>query len=879
MGELRFGKRLRQFFWAPDPKSEIRDEMDHHLALLVRDLVARGMTRADAEQEAQRRFGVRSAIEEACRGIATDRNRRHQAAAWLNDLKDDLRYAFRSLRHSPGYAVTTALTLTIAIAANALVFSLVNGVLIRALPYPASGELAVIEEETAAGGDPWELSLPTLREVRARSKSFERIGGWLGQEVTLKGEVDRRIQIALVDEDFFPTLRTPAVIGAPSAAADQDAGGVAVISYPLWLSRFGGDSAAIGQRIELDGIPHTVVGVMPSTFAIPAQATDAWVPLGSPPDWMMNRSVHLFRPVARLAGHTSLATARTELTQLMVQIQRDHPGEDPGHTFQVRSLDQAITGNVRTTLLVLFSAVVSLLLLGAANIAGLTLMRSRARESEFSVRSALGASRSRLTRQLLVEGFLVAALGAAGGLVGALLSLKRVLASLPDGLPRLADIRLDAGVLGYTLVLTVGIAVILGLIPALRGGSKDLRASLSGSARGGISVSRQRMQRSLVVVQVAIGLVLVMGASLLVRSFREAQAVDVGFAPAGLSTMTLSVPEAFDREQTIAFYRELPQQLRSTPGVLAASATSSLPISSSDASGGLTIEGRDLPEGQEANASFRRVLPNYFNVMGISLLRGREFDDRDGGGASMVVIINQAMAERFWPGQDPIGARIKIGVPESEPWLTVVGVVSDVRNLSVESAPRYDTYEPHAQRPRGTMTAVLRGHGDPAAVADAARKALLAEHPDVPVWAVSTMDQRISDSLAPRRFNTAVLSGFGVVALGLALLGIYGVTANAVATRRREFGIRIALGAEGGKIGRMVVTQALILAGLGILVGLPLALLFSRGLQGMLFQVSARDPGAWLTTIGLMLLAALIAAWIPARRAVTVSPMTTLREE
>lgn len=879
MGELRFGKRLRQFFWTPDPGSEIREEVDHHVELIVRELVAAGMKRNDAEAEARRRFGTRTVVEQACRQIAAERDRRHRIAEWFGDLRDDLRYAVRSLRHAPGYAITTSLTLTIAIAANALVFTLVNGVLIRALPYPAPHELTVIEELTASGGDPWELSLPTLKDVRAQSRSFERIGGWLGEEVTLKGELDRRIQVAMVDEDFFPAIQSSPILGVPLTAADQAAGGVAVISYGLWLSRFAGDSGAIGQRVELDGRPFTVVGVMPPAFAIPAEVTEAWVPLGAPPDWMMNRTVHVFRPVARLAADASITDAGIELDQLMRQIQHDHPGEDPGHSLQVRSLDQAITGNVRTTLLILLAAVLSLLLLGATNIAGLTLMRSRAREGEFSVRAALGASRGRLARQLLAEGFLIAAIGAAGGVLLATVGLQRVLGWLPDGLPRMADIRLDRVVLLFTLAIATGIGILLGLIPALRGGSNDLRASLAGSARGGVSYSRQRAQRSLVVIQVAIGLVLVMGASLLVRSFRATQSVDVGFDPAGLSILTLSAPIGFDREQTIGFYRGLPDALRSVPGIQGASATSSLPISGGDAFGGLTIEGRDLPEGQEANASFRRVLPNYFKVMGIPLIRGREFDDGDRGGPTMVVMINQAMADRFWPGQDPIGARIKIGVPEGEPWLTVVGVVSDVRNLSVESAPRYDTYEPHAQRPRETMTVVLRGNGDPAALGEAGRRALLAGQPDLPIWGLSTMDERISRSLAPRRFNTAVLTGFGVVALGLALLGVYGVTANAVATRRREFGIRIALGAQAKEIGRMVVQQALLLSGLGILLGLPLALLFSGALRPMLFQVSVTDPVAWLTTVGLLLLAAVVAAWIPAGRAMTTSPMNSLREE
>jgi putative ABC transport system permease protein len=879
MSDLHFGRRLRQFFWKPDPATEIREEVDHHIELIVRELMAKGMARSEAEAEARRRFGTRQSVEQTCEQIAGVRDRRNRRAVWFSDLKDDLRYAIRSLRHSPGYAATTGLTLSIAIAANTTVFSLVNGVLIRALPYPAPNELVVIEELTSAGGEPWELSLPTLEAVRAQATSLERVGGWLSEELTLKGEPDQRIQVAMVDQDFFPALQTPPTLGVPLAEPDQVSGGVAVISHGLWQARFGGDSSALGQRIELEGNPFTVVGVMPPSFAIPAQTIEAWIPLGTPPGWMRTRSVHLFRPVARLAPGTSVEAARTELDRLMTRIQLDYPGEDPGHTFQVRPLDQAITGNVRTTLLVLFAAVLCLLLLAATNVAGLTLMRSRAREGEFSVRTALGASRGRLTRQLLVEGLLVATIGAGGGILLATLGLRRILSWLPEGLPRMQDIRLDGRVLGFTLAIAAGTGLLLGLIPAFRAGSSALRASLAAVGRASVGPSRQRVQRSLVVIQIAIGLVLVTGASLLVRSFRAVQAVDVGFEAAGLSTLTLSVPPGYDRAQTIDFYRRLPGVLRSTPGIREASGTSSLPISGGDAYGGLTIEGRNLAEGQEVTASFRRVLPNYFQAMGIPRIRGREFDERDEGGAGMVVIINQTMADRFWPGEDPLGARIKIGVPESEPWLTIVGVVADVRNLAVEETPRYDTYEPHAQRSRRTMTVVLRGEGDPVELGESARRSLLAVQSDLPIWGIGTMEERIDRSLAPRRFNTAVLTGFGAVALGLALLGVYGVTANAVATRRKEFGIRIALGAQAFQIGRLVVMQAMLLSGLGILIGLPLALLFSDALGSMLFQVSTTDPTAYAITVGLLLTAAITASWIPARRALGVSPMTTLREE
>lgn len=879
MPQLHFGQRLRQFFWKPDIAAEIRDEVDHHLELLTGELMAKGMSREDAASEARRRFGARTPVEQYCREMAAARDRDRSRAAWLADIRDDLRYGLRSLRHNPGYTATAGLTLAVAIAANALVFTLVNGVLLQQLPYGNPEELVVVEELTAQGGDPWELSAPTLDDVRSSTTRLQSITGWLETELTLQGEESLRIPAALVDEHFFPTLQATTLLGHPLTEEDFGPAHSAVLSHELWKGRFGGDSGILGRQILLNSEQFTVVGVMSRSFD-PSAATQLWLGLGGTPDWMLNRSVHTFETVARLKPDVSPSVAESELRDIGRRIQQDHPGEDPGHTLSLRPLHTAVTGNVRTTLLVLFGAVLAMLLLACANMAGLTLTRVRARDGEFAVRAALGASPGRLIRQLLVEGALLASLGALAGLLLASVGLSRILTWLPSSLPRTQEIQLDGRVVLFTLLLSAGCGLLLGLIPAFHAGRLNLRSRLTPTGKGTIAGTSQFAHGSLVVVQMALCLILVIAAGLLIRSFNAAQSVDPGFEDQDLVTFTLSLPSArYEGSRVVTFYQELPERLHAIPGVSAVSAVSSLPISGGDGVGGLTIEGRDLPQGDETNASFRRILPNYFQIIGVPLLRGREFTAQDQGGPEMVVVISESMARHFWPNQSPLGQRIKVGPPENEPWLTVVGVVANVHNIGLETSPRYDTYEPHAQRPRGTMSVVLHGSGDPAQIGLAARTALREFDAELPIWGMMTMTDRIDQSLAPRRFNAAVLSAFGAVALGLALLGVYAVTANGVASRRQEFGIRMALGAEPVSIRNLVVRQGLFLAALGVAIGLPAALLVSGALREMLFGISPTDPSAYAIAAILLAAAALLASWFPALRATRVSPMSALREE
>jgi predicted permease len=874
MGELHFGRRLRQFFWKPDPAAEIREEVSHHVELIVRELVTRGMSRAEAEAEATRRFGASAAVEDRCSRIAEQRNRQRYWAGGLADIRDDLRFAFRNLRNHPGYSVTAGLTLAVAIAANALVFTLVNSVLLRQLPYDRAEQLVVLEELTGQGGEPWELSAPVLADIRASATRFASITGWLTAEVTVRGDEMERVTAALVDSAFFPTVGTAPQLGQPNLEENT-----VVLSHQLWMGRFGGDSAVIGQTIGLNDGVATVVGVMPEGFALPSQETQLWLSLGPPQEWMLNRAVHIFRPVARVKPGSTVEAVRTELAEITRRLQQDHGPDDPGHALSMRPLHTVVTGDVRTTLLVILGAVLVMLLLAGANLAGLTITRVRTRDGEFAIRAALGASRGRLIRQLLIEGLLLATLGAGVGLLMARLGLRQAVRLLPPSLPRLQEIHLDGRVILFTLGMTAGCGLLLGLLPAWHAGRLDLRSRLTSTGKGAIAGGNQLTQGGLVVLQIALCLVLIIGAALLVRSFERLQSVEPGFSEQGVATVQLSTPTAYQRPQVISFYQELPQRLAAIPGVTAVSATSALPISGGDGVGGLTIEGRELPEGDEASASYRRVLPGYFATMRIPLVRGRDFTLEDRGSPEMVVIISSAMALRFWPNEDPVGHRIKLGPPEDEPWLTIVGVVGDVHNVALDLAPRYDTYEPHAQRPRGTMSVVLRTQGDPAQAAVAVRELLRAGETDLSVWDLNSMQARIEQSLAPRRFNAGVITGFGVVALGLALLGVYGITANAVSRRKKEFGVRLALGAAPSSIRSLVVRQGLALAGLGVVIGLPAAWWLSTSLHDLLFNVTPTDPVAYSVAAIVLAGTALLASLVPAHRASRVSPMTTLREE
>ncbi len=871
---LTFGARLRGFWWKPDPGREVDEEFGHHLELLIREGIAGGLSRGAAEAEARARFGETERLRQECERLAEQRDRRLGTREFLTDLRDDLRWTLRSLRRSPAYALASGLTLALVVAANALVFTIVYAVLLRPLPYPEPDRLLGLNEQTAAKQTS-ELSFPNLDDLRTGAGGIATIGAWVDNEVTLVNDESPRITVALVTPEFFPVLGTPAALGRTLEASDVQA---VVLSHGAWQAYFGADPAIVGRSITLNSQTLSVVGVMPSGFRFPDAGTAAWLPLGPAPTWMRNRSVHIFQGLARLAPGVSKDQAVPQLELALSQIQSAHPGEDNPHTLLVRGLRERLTGEARPVLMLLLGSVAAVLLLACANLAGLTATRALQREGELSLRAALGASRGRLVRQLVVESVTLAAAGGTAGLLIAALALPRILGLLPSDLPSPTAVVIDRTVALGTLGIALLSGLAIGLAAALRASRSDPARKIQGHTAATAGRERLLLQRTLVTAQVALSLIILSGAGLLVRSFRAVVGVEPGFRSKGLAIATVALPASrYDRPAQIAWYAALPGRMARIPGVMAASAVSSPPITGGDGKGDLTIEGRPFTLGEAPGLSYRRALPNYFQTVGIPLIRGREFDSRDNGG-EMVVIISNTLARRFWPDGDPLGTRIKIGPPENEPWLTIVGVVGDVHNEALETTPGFDTYEPHAQRPRGTMTVMARTAGSARAAAEALRGVLRESDPGLPVWNVGTMEERVRSSLAPRRFTAGVLSAFGGAALLLASIGIYGVAAYMVGRRRREFAIRFALGASAAQVRRQVVGESLRVVLVGLVIGLPAGLSLTTLIRGLLFRVTPGDP--WSHVLAALLLGglAVVATWIPARRAMRSDPVGALRE-
>jgi putative ABC transport system permease protein len=564
---------------------------------------------------------------------------------------------------------------------------------------------------------------------------------------------------------------------------------------------------------------------------------------------------------------------------IMARIEQTHPGEDPGHTILARSLYEQTVGDVKNILVILFGAVGCVLLIACVNVANLLLVRSSERQKEMAIRAALGAGRGRAVTQLLTESILLALIGGLVSMILALWGVDLLRVALADLVPRADEIRLDGAVFGFTLALSLATGLIFGLFPALQISRTDLNAALKD--RMSISGERSRLRHGLVVAEVALSLVLLIGAGLMLRSFWRVLEEPPGFRTDHLLLMSISLPntEYPETAQVVDFYRRLPGLFEDIPGIQAVSAVNALPISGGDSNGMLTVENRTFPPGEEPVTSYRRALPNYFRTIGIPLLRGREFDERDTGEGVKTVIINDLMARRYFPDQDPIGKRIKVGPPEGEPWLEIVGVIGDVRNVGLDSEPALATYEPHAQRSWRTMNMVMRTGVDPSSLIEGVRRRLREQVPNILISDVSVMDQRIADSLGSRRLSLTLLGVFSGVALILALVGVYGVMAYLVTLRTREIGVRMALGAQRIDVMRMIAGKALMLTATGIVVGLAASAAGVTLIADFLYRVSPFDPVTFAVLSFILLVTALLSSYIPARRAARVDPLMALRQE
>ncbi len=870
--------RLRSFLRATVRRSRTDSEMDaelrFHLNARADDLTRTGLSREEAARRARIEFGGIEAAREECREA--------RRANMLESLLLDVRFGARMLRKNPGFTCIAILTLALGIGANTAMFSIADAVLWRSMPYPHPGQLVVAGEVSLKNPDnSWGVTYPTFRDWQSRSTTFEYLAAILYDSRILRdGPEPVRIAGAAVTYDYFEVMGVAPIIGRVISASDDTAAAppVVVLSHRMWAERFGSDPAIVGRTIHMarsTGINFTAIGVMPAGFD--NGKTDYWVPVVRiiPPNFATRRDVWVFTTVGRLRSGRTVAQAQTEIEAITAQVRHDFPEASRGLVVRADSLRDSMSKDLRPALLVLLGAVGLVLLIACANLAALISVRAAGRGRELAVRAVLGAGRARLIAQLLTESALLSFLGGALGVALAYWATRSLALLSKD--PRLLHAAINLPVLLFALAATVVTSILSSIAPALHGARETLNTRTGGHRR------RARLQQSLVISEVALSLVLLVGAGLLFRSLRKVLDVDPGFRADHLLTMRVSLPATYtDGVQILQFYRAVPERLQSLPGISSASLVSWLPVAEGEPTGDITIEGRPAAPGANGGASFRRTLPNYFRMMGIPLVRGREFNDRDDGAHELVVIINERMARNFWPNQndDPIGRRIKIGPPDRSPWLTIVGVVKDVHHTGLSDPIGYSIYDPLAQGvDTGMDLAVRTGGGDPAAAISAVRAELHRLEPAVLVDRVATMDQRIADSVSPRKLNLVLFGLFSGLALVLASIGLYGVVAYSVGQRTQEFGIRMALGAQRTDVVRLVLGQGIKLALAGTAIGVAFALALARLLTQLLYGVRPADPLTIVCVALLLTVVALAATWLPARRASRIAPTDALRSE
>jgi len=805
----------------------------------------------------------------------------------MRALLQDLRYSLRMLTRSARVTAVAAVSLALGLGANIAIFSLVHEVLLRPPQYREPRRLVLVRESNPERGIPESLVSPAnFVDFHDQSSAFERMTTYERTTLALTGAGEpEQVRALLVSEGFFRTLGVSPRWGRDFLREEADPGGgdVVVVSYGFWERRFGRDPGLLGKSLTLNGRPHTVVGIMRGGFEFPDRGVVMWVPRGFGAEESGRRGFRRLGGLARLKPGVSQEQAGRELNHIAARLGEQYPVSNRGWRVKLVELLGARVEPVRPALLILLGAVGLVMLIGCANIASLLLARNAARVREMAVRAALGAGRGRLLRQLLLESLLLAL---AGGVLGLLLHpwMTRLLLSLSPQelvLPERIGFRLSVAAFGLAASLLT--ALLCGLAPALHGSSTDLVEGLKeGGRSGGGGVRRQRLRSVLVVAEVAVALVLLAGAGVMLRSFLKLRAVDPGFRADRVLTVRLGLTPSRYREeqQKTSFYRALLERVRALPGVEAAAATNHLPMVS-DLNRAFTIGGRPVPlPGEWPAARFRAVTPDYFRAMGIPLLRGRVFTGQDDAEAPGVALVNQSLARRYWPGENPLGQRVNLARPEVQhAWRTIVGVVGDVRHAGLDAEIQPEVYAPYYQMPEASTTLVARAVSEPLMLAAAVRAAVRAVAPDQPVSEVRTMPRVVAESeaMGSRRTVLLLLSAFAALAVLLATVGVYGVISYSVAQRTQEIGVRMALGAAGGDLVWMVVRQALGLALAGVTIGTLAALALTRFLSRLAFGVSPADPATFAAVAALLLTVALAASYLPARAATRVDPLTALR--
>jgi predicted permease len=850
-------------------------EIEAHLEFEVARLRAQGLSEEEARAAARRTFG----------NVAQAQERFYESGRWLwwDHFWQDVRYGLRTLRKSPGFTIVAVLTLALGIGANTAIFSVVNAVLLRAFPYRMPNQLVMVFQSNPAWAqDRIPLCVADFDDWKALNHAFVQptVFGTNLYDYTSTQE-PQQIVGAGVSPGFFTTLGVQPMLGRKFLPEEEEPGGrlAVIVSENFWIHNLRRDPHAIGGNITLDGQSYSVVGVMRSGFRFPSESVEVWEPLRLKPP--TRRGPYFLQGLARLRPGVSLQQARADMAAISRKIREETHTPDTGSGFNVLPLRTYLLGDVQPVLLVLMTAAGFVLLIAIANLANLMLVKAVGRLREFALRTTLGATRLRLIHQLLTEGLVLAALGAALGLLLGHESLDLLVALSPPGVPRLDGVGIDGRVLAFTVLVSVLSCVLFALAPAWQAFQSNPNVSLKEGGGRGPALGHRRFRGALVVAEVGLALNLVVGATLMTRSLIRLQQVNTGFHPNNLLTAEIQMPDLrYSNPQHVnSFYHQLLKRVDALPGVESAAVASGLPPDSMQLQDTFTIQDHPTPPGQsDPLADLLFVNGDYFRTLGVTWIEGRTFTDADAQGAALVVIINQTLARNFFPTEDPVGKLLRQN--RSNPWMRIVGVVGDVKYDGLDAHAIPALYVPYLQKSwPGAYLAVRAKQNNPLALAASVRDAVRSLDNQLPITGLKSAEQRLDESVAAPRFRTLLLGVFGILALLLATIGIYGVISYSTAQRTREIGIRVALGAQSPDVVRLVVAYVIRLTLLGVASGIVGALVLTRLLQSMLFEVKATDPVTFVAVTILLVLVSLAACFIPARRAMCVDPMVALRHE
>ena len=860
-------------------------ELKAHIETYADDLIREGLSHEEALRRARIQFGGVERVKEECR--------ESRGVHFFESLMLDLRFAFRMLRKSPGFTAVAVLTLALGIGANTAIFSAVYGVLLAPLPYEDPSHLIVLNETTPRVGMV-SVSYPNFLDWRAQSHEFSQIAAVYSVGFNIAGpgvSQPENISGEAVSPNFLSMLGVHPFLGRDFDPSEEKSGTapVVLLSYDLWQSHLGADRNALGRAISLDGRSYTIVGVLPPNFRS-LDKTDVIEPVGA---WLTTNSDEAtnradrgdMSVLARLAPGATLAEARVEMEGIAARLAKEYPLSNDQFSVALRSIRDVFVGDMQTELLVLIAAVFFVLLIACANVANLFLVRSAARNKEFALRVAFGASHGRIIRQMLTESFVLAFLG---GVLGVLLAIggihslsKLITAEMLNG----AQIHLNGAVLLFTAGVVLLAAFVFGLAPALHSTKQDVQSELKeGSRTSSASASQNRLRRALAIAEISLSLVLLVAAGLMMKSLYRLFSVNPGFQPEHVLTMEMSLrTQQYYKDPAVRnFWQQVLNGVRALPGVDSAAVGTVIPFAGEHDRGDITIEGMPLPRpGSWPHPDNHVVSPDYVRTLGITLLRGRSFTGADNENAPLVGMINSKLAQQFFPDQDPIGKRFMWGHPSTDPakWITIVGVVGDTKLYGLANPARLEVYTPARQYPANHMNLLVKSAVSPAALISSIRRVVASIDKNQPIFGISTMDELRDSSVLGRRITLILLGAFSALALVLAAIGIYGVISYAVAQRTHEIGIRMALGAQHRDVLRMVLGQGGKIALIGTAIGLALAFGLTRLMSNLLFSVSASDPLTFAGVAGLLLVVAMLACYIPARRAMKVDPMVALRHE